>query len=97
VSGAADEDDDEEYHEIYEESEVEWKFNRVFNIYGREVTYVVLVDEEDTIQEHPFENRKPEDEDYGRWTGNEGATTTHWYRNMVRFHPSKGRGHFSWY
>jgi len=78
VSGAADEDDDEDYHVIYEESEVEWKLNRVFNIYGREVTYDILVDAEDIIQEHPLEHREPEDEDYGGWTGNKGAATTHW-------------------
>ncbi|KAL9086906.1 MAG: hypothetical protein Q9165_006912 [Trypethelium subeluteriae] len=42
------------------------------------------ITEEDIIQEEPFAGRDPdEEEEYEGYTGNEGSTATHWYRNSA--------------
>ena len=36
------------------------------------------------MHEDPFgDERNPDEEDYTSYTGNAGASTTHWYRNTV--------------
>ena len=83
VSGGADEDDRWwATHEIYDESESSVKLTRIVDLEGKQVLADAPVEEEDFVQDDPFD-RVPDDEEYSGWTGNEGAEATHWYRNTV--------------
>jgi hypothetical protein len=50
---------------------------------GNLVTEKVNINEEDFLEENPFKDKKPDDEDYSGFTGNEGVSATHWYRDTV--------------
>jgi hypothetical protein len=50
---------------------------------GKLVAENVDIDEEDFLEENPFEDRTPDDEDYSGYTGNEGVSATQWYRDTV--------------
>lgn len=45
------------------------------------------VDENRIVQPDLYESdREPDDEDFEGYTGNEGASATHWYRDAVSKH-----------
>jgi hypothetical protein len=50
---------------------------------GKLVAENVDINEEDFLEEHPFKDKTPDDEDYSGYTGNEGVSATHWYRDTV--------------
>ncbi|KAG9759223.1 hypothetical protein KCU73_g3496, partial [Aureobasidium melanogenum] len=37
----------------------------------------------DILQEEPYEDRDPDEHEYEGWTGNAGATSTHWYKDSA--------------
>ncbi|KAK5121267.1 hypothetical protein LTR85_005433 [Meristemomyces frigidus] len=41
----------------------------------------LAIDMDNIVQPEPFERRNPDEEEFGGWTGNEGADTTHWFRD----------------
>lgn len=51
----------------------------------------ITIQEDDDGQEDPFE-RDPDDEDYEGYTGNAGASATHWYRDTVSERHLKVKG-----
>lgn len=84
-----EEDDDDggpmgDPHHILEIIEDELVLERIVDINGNEILRDVSIDMDDIIQPDPFDGREPDDQDYEGYTGNEGATTTHWYRDTVR-------------
>jgi hypothetical protein len=66
-----------------EEIDDDWKLQKVVTLDGTRVAEEILISKWEMLDPEVFENRKPDDEDYEGWTGNEGATTTHWYRSSV--------------
>ena len=70
-------------HEIFDVCESTLELKRMVDLDGKVVETDVPVDEEDFVQDMPFD-REPDEEDYQGYTGNEGAETTHWYRSTVR-------------
>jgi hypothetical protein len=84
VSGGAEEDYGpwRGFHEIFD-AEDKLHLKRVVDLDGNVVLENVPIEEEDFVQSEPF-NRRPDEEDYEGYTGNEGAYATHWYRDTVR-------------
>lgn len=79
-----DEDEDEdEHHSIGDEIDSSLSLEHVVDLDGSLRLADVDITEDDIIQLEPFEGREPDNEDFQGFTGNEGATTTHWYRNSV--------------
>lgn len=70
-----------EIDEVYDES---LSLTKVFELDGTELATSLRIHEDAIVQESPFEDRDPDDEDFEGWTGNEGASSTHWYRDAVR-------------
>lgn len=70
------------FHEIEDECDREVKLKYLVDPEGDKIGEDIEVDEEDILQSDPFA-RDPDDEDYEGFTGNEGASATHWYRETV--------------
>jgi hypothetical protein len=82
------EDDEGDYggggfHAIEAEMDRSLKLTRIVDLDGNEVGKDYDVEEENIVQEEPFEERDPDKEDYEGYTGNAGAFATHWYRDTV--------------
>jgi hypothetical protein len=71
------------FHPISEVCDEKLLFKRVVDLDGITVAKHFLIDEEDFLADSPFEDRDPDDEDYSGFTGNEGVSATHWYRDSV--------------
>lgn len=72
-----------DFHEIIDECDKSLKLKRIVDFAGRVVGTEFDVDEDNIIQDEPFKDREPDEEDFEGYTGNEGGSTTHWYRNTV--------------
>jgi hypothetical protein len=87
VKGGVSGDDSDynswEMHDIDDVTEERISVSQVFELDGTLYAEEVDIEEDDFVQAEPFEDRKPDDEDYEGWTGNEGAETTHFYRDTV--------------
>ncbi|THY80031.1 hypothetical protein D6C93_10081 [Aureobasidium pullulans] len=91
-----DEDEDEEdsdgnssqypggsYHRIWDICSDSINLTHVVDAEGQEVFHIdIPIDEKDIVQTHPFK-RKPNKSEYEGYTGNEGASATHWYKDTV--------------
>jgi hypothetical protein len=81
-------DADDDYYgggpfEMREEFLSSLELKRVVDINGHELARNVEIDEDDLLQEEPYDTREPDERDHEGCTGNAGATTTHWYRDTV--------------
>ena len=86
-AGAVDEDeDDDDEHEIFDEFENDWKLPRVVDLEGNMIVEDFPIEEEAVIPENPFGRNDIWNEEFEGYTGNEGATTTLWYRKTVCAH-----------
>lgn len=72
------------YHEITEEVNRETTLTLVVEQDGTEIAQGLDFDEKHFVQESPFDNVDPDDEDYSGFTGNEGVSATHFYHRTVR-------------
>jgi hypothetical protein len=70
-------------HEIIEETDDDWKLQKIVALDGTAVAKDVLVSKWEMLDPEVFDDRDPDDEDFEGWTGNEGASTTQWYRSSV--------------
>lgn len=85
-----DDEDDEDnsqysgnsYHHIWDICDDSLKLTCVVDDEGHEVFKDIPVEEKDIVQLHPFK-RKPNKSEYEGYTGNEGASATHWYKDTV--------------
>ncbi|THY36408.1 hypothetical protein D6C99_10139 [Aureobasidium pullulans] len=91
-----DEDEDEEdsdgnssqysggsYHRIWDICSDSINLTHVVDAEGQEVFHIdIPIDEKDIVQTHPFK-RKPNKSEYEGYTGNAGASATHWYKDTV--------------
>ncbi|KAG9837886.1 hypothetical protein KCU98_g10477, partial [Aureobasidium melanogenum] len=85
-----DDEDDEDnsqysgnsYHHIWDICDDSLKLTCVVDDEGHEVFKDIPVEEKDIVQLHPFK-RKPNKSEYKGYTGNEGASATHWYKDTV--------------
>ncbi|KAK5123058.1 hypothetical protein LTR85_003254 [Meristemomyces frigidus] len=71
------------HHTITDETDSSLQLKRVVDTEGVETMKDVNIEEECIIQEDPFEDRDPDEEAYEGFTGNAGASATHWYRDTV--------------
>jgi hypothetical protein len=74
---------DDSYHEISDVFDTSLHLKKIFNMNGILLAENVEIDEEDFLVENPFEDKTPDNEDYSGYTGNEGVSATHWYRDTV--------------
>lgn len=81
VGGACDEYGGD-FHDIEEVYDEDLYMTKVLDINDSVVGTRMKIEEEDIVQIKPFD-RDPDDEDYSGFTGNEGVTTTHFYRYTV--------------
>ena len=72
-----------DYHDITEVCHDTLTLKRVVDSNGVRVAEELSIDEEDFIEDSPFDDRAPDDEDFSGFTGNEGVSATHWYRDTV--------------
>jgi hypothetical protein len=73
----------DDFHHMFDKHETTLKLTKVVNLAGRAIGEEIDIEEDDIIQDEPFEDREPDDEDFEGYTGNEGAFATHWYRDTV--------------
>ncbi|CAD0084108.1 unnamed protein product, partial [Aureobasidium vineae] len=59
------------------------KLTRVVDADGNVIVTDLEVDECDVLQSESYDDRDPDEHEYEGWTGNAGATSTHWYRDSV--------------
>jgi len=78
VSGDAESDDGS----ITYETDSSTKIQRVITMDGS-VCEDVELEEEAILNKDFYKSQDPEDEEHEGWTGNEGATATHFYRNTA--------------
>ncbi|KAJ9637150.1 hypothetical protein H2199_007436 [Coniosporium tulheliwenetii] len=72
-----------DFHEIIDECDMSLKLKRIVDFDGNVVGTEFDADEDNIVQEHPFKDREPDEEDFEGYTGNEGASATHWYRDTA--------------
>jgi hypothetical protein len=70
------------YHRIWDICSEDITLTRVVDAEGREVFKDIPFEEEDIVQVRPSK-RKPNKSEYEGYTGNEGASATHWYKDTV--------------
>ena len=70
------------FHELEEVYEKHISLKQMVDLDGHLLAQEVDLDEGTIVQEDPFE-RDPDAEDYEGYTGNAGASATHWYRDTV--------------
>lgn len=80
IEGGCDEDDDD--HEIIDEIDSHWKLKKIVDLKDKIIAKDVIISKHEMVDTDYFEG-EPDDEDYVGWTGNEGASTTLWYKRSV--------------
>jgi hypothetical protein len=76
-------EDSDSYHDIVDVCDTSLCLNRIVDINGKLVAEGIDINEEEFLEDDPFKGRTPDDEDYSGYTGNEGVSATHWYRDSV--------------
>jgi hypothetical protein len=71
------------YHSIIDVCDEKLLLKHVVDLNGVRVAHDLSIDENNFLEDFPFEDRDPDDEDYSGFTGNEGVSATHWYRDSV--------------
>ena len=69
-----------DYHKINKVIESRIHLKLVLDADGSKTAEDIDLQEDDIVQENPFA-RNPDDEDYSGYTGNQGVSATHFYRN----------------
>jgi hypothetical protein len=70
------------YQRIWDICDDSITLTRVVDADGHEVFKDIPIEEEDIVQIRPFK-RKPNKSEYEGYTGNKGASATHWYKDTV--------------
>lgn len=83
IEGGCDGDSYAEFHEITSEIDRQTSLKRVVELDGKLIAEELDFDENLFIQQDPFNNKQPDEEDYSGYTGNEGVSATHFYRRTV--------------
>jgi hypothetical protein len=78
-----DSDSEDGHHSITEVYETYLKLPHVVNLGGTKIAENIQISEDQIIQGDIFEDREPDEEDYEGFSGNAGASATHWYRDTV--------------
>jgi hypothetical protein len=76
---------DDGYHEISDVCDTSLHLKKIFDMNGILLAENVEISEEEFLVENPFQDKTPDHEDYSGYTGNEGVSATHWYRDTVSF------------
>ena len=73
------------HHVIMDEIDRETKLTRVVGLDGKLLVKDLTIDDDCLIQQEMLwdHDRDPDEEDYEGFTGNAGASATHWYRDSV--------------
>lgn len=71
-------------HALEEVVEESTELKRMIDLDGSVLAREIPIDEADIVQQDPFD-RSPDTEDFEGYTGNEGASATHFYHDTVRF------------
>lgn len=80
----SEEDDSAHHHALEDVIEEHLSLKRIVDLRGHLLARNVAINEEDIVEEDPFDGRDPDREDYEGYTGNAGASATHWYHDTVR-------------
>ncbi|KAG9595558.1 hypothetical protein KCU77_g4325, partial [Aureobasidium melanogenum] len=78
-----EEGSDGEFHAIEDVLEESLTLTRVVDPDGLVVITDLAIKEEDILQEEAYGDRDPDEHEYEGWTGNAGATSTHWFKDSV--------------
>ncbi|KAG9713792.1 hypothetical protein KCU73_g16412, partial [Aureobasidium melanogenum] len=78
-----EEGSDGEFHAIEDVFEESLTLTRVVDPDGLVIITDLAIEEGDILQEEPYEDRDPDEHEYEGWTGNAGATSTHWYKDSA--------------
>ena len=70
-------------HFIEEELDREVSLRRVVDLNGDLLVQGVPTSQSRLLLEFDYDDREPDDEDFEGYTGNAGASATHWYRDAV--------------
>jgi hypothetical protein len=81
-SGNSSQYSGDSYHRIWDVCSEDITLTRVVDLEGHEVLKDIPIEEQDIVQVRPFK-RKPNKSEYEGYTGNEGASATHWYKDTV--------------
>lgn len=73
----------QEMHTFEEIVEQSTELKRMIDLDGAVLAREISIDDADIVQEDPF-GRDPDKEDFEGYTGNEGASATHFYHDTVR-------------
>lgn len=69
-----------EYHELQEVFDTSITLRTFYRANGQQLASGIPINADDIVQDDPFD-RAPDKEDYEGYTGNAGASATHFYRN----------------
>ncbi|KAL8936703.1 MAG: hypothetical protein Q9211_004054 [Gyalolechia sp. 1 TL-2023] len=69
-----------DYHELQEVFDTSITLRTFYRTNGQQLASGIPINAEDIVQDDPFD-RAPDKEDYEGYTGNAGASATHFYRN----------------
>ena len=69
-------------HAIDYVTDKQTELKRMIDLEGSVLAQEIYVDEADIVQANPYQ-RSPDEEDFQGYTGNEGASTTHFYHDTV--------------
>lgn len=84
VSGGAEEENySVTFHKMEDVCEDTVELKRVVDLNGNVIAEHIDINMDDVVQKKEFIEQEPDDEEYEGWTGNEGASATHWYRETV--------------
>ncbi|KAH0368264.1 hypothetical protein KCU65_g4169, partial [Aureobasidium melanogenum] len=78
-----DEGGDAGFRAIEDVIEESLKLTRVVDIDGSVLVTDLNIEEEDLLMKQFYSDRHPDEHEYEGWTGNAGATSTHWYKDSV--------------
>ena len=70
-------------HAIEEVLQESIELKRMIDLDGSLIARDISIEEDDIVQEEPFA-RDPDEEDFEDYTGNAGASATHFYHDTVR-------------
>ncbi|KAI9689724.1 MAG: hypothetical protein M1822_009605 [Bathelium mastoideum] len=74
---------EEDYHSLIEELDSTWRIGNVVDAEGELKFQKIEIADDNIVQSDLHTAREPDEESFAGYTGNEGATSTHWYRDSA--------------
>ncbi|KAI9659849.1 MAG: hypothetical protein M1821_001200 [Bathelium mastoideum] len=74
---------EEDHHSLIEELDSTWRIGNVVDAEGELKFQKIEIADDNIVQSDLHTAREPDEESFAGYTGNEGATSTHWYRDSA--------------